>query len=510
MVALVSSCAGGSGSIAISRPAPTASSPLRTSSTTTTVPLAAASSASTGAATTTTALPSPSIRWRRCGGGLQCGLLTVPLDYADPAKGTIELNVERRLARKQSERIGSLLVDPGGPGVPGTVLTEQASTQFSDDLLDRFDIVGWDPRGTGRSAPLDCTDDLDPFLVALDPTPANPAAVQALQDASRAFISGCEARSGALLPYVSTEASARDMDRIRQALGETKISYFGFSYGSELGATWATLFPSTVRAAVLDGALDPNATWEDQTGQQLAGLQLGFTHAMDGCAADSVCPFFNGGDPIGAFGALATSLDARPLVVDPHRPPVNQSLLFYAVSYALRDRSQWDELYHALADAQAGKGDRLYALYDAYVGRHEDGSFPNTLESFVAISCLDESGPTDPSLFPAIDARLKQIAPDMDFGAGYNYTCGEWPVRSAPRIELTAKGAGPIVVVGTTGDPITPLESSRRLARDLEHGVLLTVDGERHTGYRINACSRRTVDAYLISRTPPPPGTVCA
>jgi len=210
-----------------------------------------------------------------------------------------------------------------------------------------------------------------------------------------------------------------------------------------------------------------------------------------------------------AFAALSAALDAKPIVVDPARPPVNQSVLFYAVASSLRDSSLWDELYRALDDAQHGDGRRLLDLYDTYAERSRDGSYTNTLESFVAISCLDDNGPTDPAAYPAIDARLQQAAPHMDFGAGYNYLCGGWPVRSTPRPKATGAGAGPILVVGTTGDPITPLVSSRDLASDLEDGVLLTVAGERHTGYRINSCSRRTVDDYLVDLKVPDAGTVC-
>ena len=514
---LVTGCSGGGKSVGVERPTTQPSSTAASSSTSastaeatsTSSPTTLTSVPATTAASTTTTPPPATIRWEDCGDDLQCGTLAVPLDYAHPAEGTINLTVERRPARKPKQRIGSLLVNPGGPGAAGTLLAEQASFYFSGDLLDHFDIVGWDPRGTGRSAAVDCTDDLDPFYIGTDPTPSTPAAVQRLKDFSSVFIAGCEARSSAVLPYVSTQASARDMDRIRQALGESKISYFGFSYGSELGATWATMFPRTVRAAVLDGALDANAPWEERIGQQLAGLELGFTHAMDACAADSGCPFNNNGDPVTAYEQLAASLDAKPLVVDPHRPPANQSVLFNAVVYSLRDSSGWDELYRALADAQAGKGNRLYALNDTALERRNNGTFSNTLEDFTAISCLDDNGPTDPSQYAAIDARFNRIAPDMNFGTGYNYTCGQWPVRSAPPLRLTAKDAGPVVVVGTTGDPITPLDSSRQLAADLEQGRLVTVEGDRHTGYRINTCSQKAVDSYLIDLDVPAAGTFC-
>jgi len=513
LVALSAGCGTGNAAIGTAADATQVSSPsvvaVTSSATSSATSVATTPASTTGSSVPAPTLPPPRITWHSCGDHLQCGSLAVPLDYSDRAKGTFPLDVERRPAGKAKERIGSLLVNPGGPGVPGTKLVAQAGSYLSSDLLDHFDVVGWDPRGTGGASAIDCTDDLDLFLVAGDPTPATAADADRLRQIASDFAAGCEARRGTYLPYVSTEASARDMDRIRQALDEPKISYFGFSYGSELGATWATMFPGTVRATVLDGALDANLGWEQKTGQQLAGLELGLTHALDSCASRHGCPFYNDGAPMVAFTALSAALDAEPLVVDPARPPVNQSVLFYAVASSLRDSSLWDELYRALADAQHGDGRRILDLYDTYAERSSRGTFSNTLESFVAISCLDDNGPTDPAGFPALDARLRQVAPHMDIGAGYNYVCGGWPVRSTPRPKATGARAGPILVLGTTGDPITPLVSSRALASDLEEGILLTVKGERHTGYRVNDCSRKAVDHYLVDLAVPKPGTFC-
>jgi pimeloyl-ACP methyl ester carboxylesterase len=282
----------------------------------------------TPAPTTTVAgAPTPAVSWQACGEGLECGTLKVLLDHADASKGTIDLYVERRKALKRGQRIGTMLVNPGGPGVAGTQLVEQASFYFSQALRDRFDIVSWDPRGTGRSIPLDCVDDLDPFLIGADPTPDSPEDQQQAAALTTAFVTGCQTRSGPLLPYVSTQATAQDMDTLRQALGEPKVSYFGFSYGSELGATWATMFPGTVRAAVLDGAAIPNAGWEGEKTEQAVGLERAFLTVMQSCAADPGCPFSNGGDPVSAYEALSASLDAAPVTGDPARPPANQSVL---------------------------------------------------------------------------------------------------------------------------------------------------------------------------------------
>ena len=287
----------------------------------------------------------------------------------------------------------------------GTQLVEQASFYFSQALRDRFDIVSWDPRGTGRSIPLDCVDDLDPFLIGADPTPDSPEDQQQAAALATAFVTGCQTRSGPLLPYVSTQATARDMDALRQALGEPKVSYFGFSYGSELGATWATMFPDTVRAAVLDGAANPNVGWEAEKTEQAVGLERAFLTVMQSCAADPGCPFYNGGDPVSAYEALSASLDAAPVTGDPTRPPANQSVLFYATLVALRDSNGWDELYRALAAAQKGDVSGLFALYDAYVRRARTApSRTPSRPSSPSTASTTPGRPTRPSWRPSTPA----------------------------------------------------------------------------------------------------------
>ncbi len=222
------------------------------------------------------------IDWTSCGDGLDCGRLAVPLDYEDPDSPTITLNLVRHRATDPDERIGSLLVNPGGPGLDGVWLAETAPLIYPG-LIERFDIIGWDPRGTGASDPaIDCVDSYDPYY-ALDPTPDTPEEEQVAEESRVEFGEACLRRMGAeVLAHVSTRESATDMDSIRRALGEETISYFGFSYGSELGATWATLFPDTVRAAVLDGASDPTAPWSRERGETGCGLRGSARHVPGG------------------------------------------------------------------------------------------------------------------------------------------------------------------------------------------------------------------------------------
>ena len=331
------------------RPTPSTSTP---SSTTAPGPTTTTGGGGPGSSPATTT-PAGTLDWKACG-RLQCATLTVPLDYTDATKGTIDLSLKRHLA-SGNDRIGSLLVNPGGPGVPGTSLVDQATLAFSEDLLDHFDIVGWDPRGTGASSPIDCVDDLDP-LFSLDPIPDTPAEKQALIDASKQFDDACVARSGKLLPYVSTQDTARDMDEIRRALGEDKVSYFGFSYGSQLGATYATMFPTHVRAMVIDGAADPNAGYVESTKQQVVGLERGLQQMMDDCAAKTTCAFRHNGNPMAAYEALMTKLATNPLPSAGGRPAVGPGIAIYGVVSGLYVKEYWPLVTQALAAAERGDG----------------------------------------------------------------------------------------------------------------------------------------------------------
>jgi pimeloyl-ACP methyl ester carboxylesterase len=460
------------------------------------------------------------IDWEICGDGdLDCGTLTVPRDHDDPAAGTFELALVRHIAREPEQRIGSLLVNPGGPGYGGTFLAEQAPFIYSPEILDRFDIIGFDPRGTGRSTPpIDCIDDYDPWL-GLDSSPDDPTEQRLLDESEQSFIDGCMARSADVLPYVSTQATARDMDLIREALGEDRISYFGFSYGSELGATWLTLFPQTVRAAVLDGAVDPTVDPLESTLQQAVGFESQLSAFLNDCAANASCAFYNDGDPHSAFDALMLSIDREPLVVSADRTPVTQGVAFYAIGNSMYRDSMWLDLQSALADAQRGDGSGLLALYDDYFDRRSDGTYDNTFEAFTAISCLDEgaaaddsaaddSGPDDTEPDDIV-RRFEASAPRLGALFASGDMCGKWPVDPAPRVTISGRGAGPVLVIGTTGDPATPLAGTRRMASTLEDGRLVVVAADQHTGYGVNRCVLEAVDAYLIDLRPPEAELLC-
>ena len=248
-------------------------------------------------------VPAP-IAWDEFDDSVDVSLLEVPVDYNDPSGPQFDLFIARHRARDADNRIGSLLVNPGGPGFGGSDFALFAPQIFDEALLERFDIVGWDPRGTGESEPaIDCIDDYDPYFTEIDATPDSAAEREALVETAQDFARQCIGRNRTIVGHVGTNDSARDMDTLRRALGEEQISYFGLSYGSELGATWTTLFPDTVRAAVLDGASDPNADALESSLQQTAGFEASLDTFLARCGADDDCAFHNGGDAEGAFDA---------------------------------------------------------------------------------------------------------------------------------------------------------------------------------------------------------------
>lgn len=441
--------------------------------------------------------------WSPIGDGVEDGTLSVPLDYDDPSGDEIVLYVVRHLAADPDRRIGTLLVNPGGPGFGGSGLAYAAENIYGQALLDRFDIIGWDPRGTGSSEPaVDCVENYDRFF-GLDSSPDTAAERQDLIDAGTEFGEACEDENAGLLPHLGTADSARDMNAIREALGETTISYFGFSYGSELGATWATMFPDTVRAAVLDGAVDPTVGYLQQNVQQAAGFEATFDEFLAQCSEDSDCEFHNGGNAQDAFDELSLEIDAHPISVDADRTDVTQAVLFTAVAQAMYDQSYWPRLELALADLQDGNGRGTLELYDEYFGyRFEE--WGNELEAYFAINCLDDPGSSGPDDLFTHEAEFAAAAPRL--GRGWMAEllfCAVWPVPPAAPITITGAGAGPILVMGTTGDPATPLSSTRNMALALEDGHLVVVDADQHTGYGVNNCGDETVDNYLVDPSAP-------
>ena len=472
---------------------------------------------STAPSPSTTAAPIPtlSLQWSPCSDGFECATGHPPLDYAHPGDGqTVDLAVIRsRATGPPDQRLGVLFFNPGGPGAAAASWLRGIRASLPQSLVTRFDLVAFDPRGTGGSDPVVCEDGptLDRFF-ALDPSPDTPAERQALIDSYKKFAADCKARNGDRLAHVDTETAARDWDLVRAALGEDKISYLGFSYGTMLGAIYADLFPSRVRAFVLDGALDPTIGTQDLSRQQAVGFENELRAFFADCKTRPACPFYSGGNPAGAFDALAAKVEQSPIPAKGGRS-VGPGEFWFGVAYPLYQRSEWDELASALNQAAtAGTADQLLALSDRYTRRSSNGTYDPLLSANSAVNCIDRPAPTDPAAYdrdaPAFAADAPHFGALSAYGA---LVCAYWPYPPVDEPHaVRAAGSAPILVVGTTGDPATPYAWAQSVAKQLEHGVLLTRVGDGHTAFFSgNSCARTDITAYLVDLTVPPPNTKC-
>jgi pimeloyl-ACP methyl ester carboxylesterase len=467
----------------------------------------------TSAASAASAAPHSTLWWTACGGGVECARLKVPLDDTVAGGPTISLAIARVRARDPQHRIGSLLVNPGGPGASGIQYLRENSAGLPGTIRDRFNLVSFDPRGTGASAPVECTPNLD-SLYNLEFAPRDDAARQALVAGVRAFIAQCQAKASAELPYVSTERAARDMDRIRAALGDPRLTYLGYSYGTYLGSLYADRYPTHVRAMVLDGAVDPAL---DAAAQQIQQAQ-GFEHSLDlflqSCATDTTCSFHRGGNTAAAYDALRARIGATPV----QAPSAGKGRSLNGTEFDIGvtqflylGRQAWPQLGQALDAADTGDGGALLTQSDAYTGRHADGTYDQSQDAFLAIGCLD--GPDLGGLagLRTIEEQAALVAPRVGRSVVNNsLACALWPVPVQTPPLPHAVGAGPIVVVGNTDDPATPLAWATGLSHELQSAVLLTVRSAQHTAYASgNACVDAAINQYLIEGRPPGAGTHC-
>ncbi|PVG82438.1 alpha/beta hydrolase [Nocardioides gansuensis] len=453
---------------------------------------------------------SQTLEWETCEDGHECATLEVPLDYADPAGDTIELALLRVPARGQA--LSSMVVNPGGPGAPGTDYAAAAGRVFREPLRRHFDIVGFDPRGTGESAPVDCLTDgeLDEFIAG-DPDPDDAAEAASYRQDVLSFGRGCRERSGELVSHVSTVEAARDMDVLRAALGDPALTYFGASYGTKLGATYAELFPERVGRFVLDGAVDVTLDNRELGLEQAAGFETALRAYIENCLETDDC--FLGDsveEGLDTITGLLADIDADPLPTSSGRE-LRIGNAFYGLVLPLYARDYWFLLSAALREALGGKGDALLELADLYTSRGAGGYNDNSMEAIYAINCLD-----DPSSVPF--GKVEQQYADFEeasptFGRVFAWSltgCRGFGGPAGDELEIRAEGAAPILVVGTTRDPATPLRWAEALAEQLESGVLLRRDGDGHTGYNSgNACVDETIEAYLIAGTVPDDPTDC-
>ena len=454
------------------------------------------------------------LSWRDCGDD-RCTTVEVPIDYEKPEGETLELEV--KVIPSEGDGGRSLFVNPGGPGAEAQGFASTMKARLGSDVLDKYDVVGVDPRGVGKSAPIDCLSDreLDAYA-ASEPDPENAAEIEEYRASAVDFGNGCEEKSGALASHISTEEAARDFDVVRALLGAKTLDWFGASYGTELGATYATLFPKTVGRMVLDGAVDPTLTAEESAFGQTTGFQRALDAYIDDCVRREDCPL--GRDADAAERQLADFVDARdanPMATGQQRQ-LTQGITFYGIAVTLYDKQTWPILTQALTAAFNGDGGVLLRLSDAYFRRQPDGSYSANLgEANPAINCLDSADDDEESTLEEVQDSLPRFAKASPvFGRALAWgalSCTDWPIKSThPQVDVDATGSKPIVVLGTTRDPATPYEWAKALTDELGTAVLVSRQGDGHTAYTSgNKCIKNLVDDYLIDGKVPKDGTTC-
>ena len=454
--------------------------------------------------------------WAKCQNDL-CATLKVPLDYENPAGQTIGVEL-LKVPAKRKAKLGSLVVNPGGPGASGIDYAASADTIVGASVRARYDVVGFDPRGVQRSEPVRCLPDaqLDEVFAA-DPTPDDPTEEQHLADEGKTLADGCRERGGALLAHVSSQEVVRDMDILRAALGDQKLNYLGKSYGTYLGALYAGMFPSRVGRFVLDGVLPPDLSTEEVLIGQAEGFERATRAWAASCVREGNCPLGSSTDAVvSGLRDLLKRIDevGVPVSTDARVQTLTEGWASYGVAFAMYDQGMWAFLDDALRQVVVeNRGDKLMDLADGYADRSSEGRYvTNSMEAFFAVSCLDSPDTKDLSVLRARADAFAQKAPTWGRFLGWgSLACGYWPVNSRTEpAAVSAAGSGPIVVVGTTRDPATPYEWSVRLRKELSNAVLISYNGDGHTAYqRSNSCVDKPIDAYYVNGTVPKDGLRC-
>ncbi|KRC65781.1 hypothetical protein ASE12_14040 [Aeromicrobium sp. Root236] len=453
------------------------------------------------------------VSWSGCGDSTRCAWIKVPIDYAKPDGATTRLRAVVHPATSGKAK-RSILVNPGGPGGSAVDFAKTMESSFGDDVRRMYDIVGVDPRGVAESSPLKCLPDkaFDAFTET-DPDPDDPAEITALRQSIKDLGEACEKNSGELAAHVSTVEVAKDMDVVRALLGRPKLDWFGASYGTELGAVYAQLFPTKVGRMVLDGAVDPALGPVDSSLGQTTGFQRALDAYAKDCVKQSKCPL--GSDAQAGLGKIADlmkQLDGKPMSALPGRP-LTEGQAFYGIAVTLYDRTTWTYLTQALEAAFKGDGSILLRLSDVYFNREQDGSYGGNLGQVIyAVNCLDAPDRLTVQQTEAALPRFEQVSPVFGRALGWGALgCADWPIKvTNPLPKIEAKGAPPILVLGTTRDPATPYEWAESLAKQLSSGVLVTREGDGHTAYTSgNKCITRAVDAFFTKGTVPQKGLTC-
>lgn len=446
----------------------------------------------------------------------QCARLEVPLDYSDPAGRTMQIALLKAPAR--GEPIGSLLLNPGGPGGPGVGMAASTSVTLQDSpVTEKFDLIGFDPRGVGASTPaIDCLTDAEVDTTGPDVFPGATIEGEWTEQDSRISMERCAEKSGGVevLAHVGTRDAVRDMDVLRHVLGDEKLNFLGQSYGTRLGAVYAEMFPENVRAMVLDGAIDPKLGTAERRISQFTSFQRSFDAMAAECATRPDCPF--GTDPALAsanFQGIIRPLLDNPIPVGEGRQ-LTYNLAFGGVVAGLYDSTAWPVIAKGVAEVAAGRGDTLLAINDLFGQRTPDGRWPNFGEAIYAINCNDEERHT-PDEEQDLKRRLHEAAPFMDSGQGPGGArdgCEFWPAEPSLGYPYATDidDLPETLTISITGDPTTPYEGGISLA-DTLGGTMLTVEGETHTiaATGTNDCVDDIVADYLIDLKAPPADSRC-
>ena len=456
------------------------------------------------------------LAWTDCGGGAQCATATAPLDWDNPGEGDdIELAMVRHPATGEAQ--GSLFVNPGGPGASGfDFVRDSVDFAVSTDLQREFDIIGWDPRGVGRSSAVTCyaeAADLDAFIFGVpESTVGTPAWEAEVTDSSIDFAEACAANTGPLLEFVDTGSTVRDLDMMRAIVGDAQLNYFGYSYGTDIGARYADQFADKVGRLVLDGATDPTTTTFQVVLAQSEGFELALQAYIEACPELGSCPFLGTLDEsLTLIRELYDRLSAEPIEASDGRL-FDGAVLDIAIATALYDEGSWSFLNEMFTELRTGVVETGFVLADFYYGRENGEYIDNSLEAFIAINCLDYPVETDRAVIAEQNREIRAVAPTTGEPSPLgDVLCANWPYQFEGELgPVSGAGAAPILVVGTTGDPATPFQWAEALAGQLESGVLLTWVGEGHIAYdEGDPCINDVVDEYFITGAVPQDGLVC-
>ena len=478
---------------------------------------------------TTTAKPFPTtsndtskLAWTTCHGNFQCATLKVPIDYTDASLGEFKIAVIRYRDPNQHDRIGSLVINPGGPGVSGIQYALNAEYILNPDVLERYDIVGFDPRGIGQSTPIHCLNATEQdALFASGPKPDNDAEyAQALID-MQSFVDKC-IENTANLEHFSTAAAAHDMELLREGLGEEKLNYMGFSYGTYLGTLYAQQFPNNVGRFVLDGAINPAISIQEQSLVQAVAFDQALANFISDCHQHKSCPLPKDATST-YFTELFNKVATNPLTVTNGESTrtITESLVVTGTASALYDdASGWPLLRTAITQALTGDGSGFAKLADGYNGRNSDGTYSdNQNDANVIIDCLDWRESRSNDAIRAAATKFAKVAPVFGpYVAFSGITCnllnqaiGNTEITTDQNTAQIQKTATPILIIGTTQDPATPYAWAKALNNYIVGSRLITMKGEGHTGYgRGSACTDDAVDAYLITGTTPAKNLTCS